>query len=131
MGSEMCIRDSSFGGLSALNRLLTHPNLFDAYIAISPSLWWDKEYVLKRADKTLKPGSALQKRLFVSDGNEGGLNSFFHKHLVKLDATLAKKKLKRLAYLYKHYPSETHMTEPVVAYFDALRFIFNDWEKHR
>lgn len=121
----------SFGGLSVLNCLLTQPDLFDAYIAVSPSLWWDKAYMLKLTDKKLKTGSALNKILFVSDGNEGGRNSFFHKNLIKLDATLAKKKLNRLAYLCKHYPSETHMTEPVVAYFDALRFVFKDWEKHR
>ncbi|WP_461152044.1 alpha/beta hydrolase [Spirosoma pulveris] len=120
----------SFGGIASLNCLLTHPNLFDAYMAVSPSLWWDKEYVLKMTDEKLKTGSALNKRLFISDGNEGGPNSFFHKHLLKLEATLAKKKLQRLTYLYKHYPSETHMTEPVVAYFDALRFMFKDWEKH-
>lgn len=120
----------SFGGLASLNCLLTHPDLFDAYIAVSPSLWWDREYLLKLAAEKVKNGSALHKTLFFSDGNEGGYNSFFHKNLVKLDATLAKKKLKELDYLYKHYPTETHMTEPVVAYFDALRFMFKDWEKN-
>lgn len=120
----------SFGGLSSLNCLLTHPDLFDAYIAVSPSLWWDKEYLLRMTQEKLKTGSALNKLFFFSDGNEGGRNSFFHKNLIKLEATLAKKKLKRLDYLYKHYPTETHMTEPVVAYFDALRFMFKDWEKH-
>ncbi len=119
----------SFGGLASLHCLLTHPDLFDAYVAVSPSLWWDKEYVLRMTDEKLKSGSTLHKTLFLSDGNEGGADSFFHKHLLKLEATLAGKKLKKLDYRYKHYPTETHMTEPVVAYFDALRFIFKDWEK--
>ncbi|RYF73505.1 MAG: alpha/beta hydrolase [Cytophagaceae bacterium] len=121
----------SFGGIASLNCLLTHPDLFDAYVAVSPSLWWDKEYVLKLTAETLKTGSSLPKRLFFSDGNEGGPDSFFHKHLVKLDSTLAKKKLTKLEYLYKHYPTETHMTEPIVAYFDALRFLFREWAKQR
>ncbi|MCF0040382.1 alpha/beta hydrolase [Dyadobacter fanqingshengii] len=121
----------SFGGLSALNCLLNHSDLFDAYIAISPSLWWDKEYLLRMTEEKLKSGSALDKTFFYSDGNEGGSNSFFHKNLLKLDAIIAKKKLKEFDYLYKHYPTETHMTEPIVAYFDALRFIFKDWEKRR
>ena len=125
------IAGHSFGGLSSLNCLLTHPDLFDAYIAVSPSLWWDKEYVLKLTDKKLRTGSSLHKMLFISDGNEGGPDSFFHKNLLTLNETLTKKKLKRFTYLYKHYPTETHMTEPVVAYFDALRFFFKDWEKHR
>jgi len=121
----------SFGGLASLNCLLTQPDLFDAYIAVSPSLWWDREYLLKLTAEKVKTGSTLRKTLFFSDGNEGGANSFFHKHLLKLEATLAKKKLKGLNYRYKHYPTETHMTEPVVAYFDALRFMFKDWDKHR
>ena len=119
----------SFGGLASLNCLLTHPDLFDAYIAISPSLWWDKEYLLRLTNEKPKGGSTLHKMLFFSDGNEGGPDSFFHKQVVKLEATLARKKLKKLAYRYTHYPTETHMTEPVVAYFDALRFIFRDWAK--
>ena len=41
----------SFGGLSAINCMLTRPDMFDAYIAVSPSLWWDKEYLLKRLMK--------------------------------------------------------------------------------
>lgn len=120
----------SFGGIAAINCMLTHPNMFDAYIAVSPSLWWDKEYLLKLTDKKLKNGSTLNKMLFFSDGNEGGLNSFFHKNLLKLNSIIAQKKLKKLDYVYKHYPSETHMTEPVVAYFDALRFVFKEYAKH-
>ncbi|MGL4632019.1 MAG: alpha/beta hydrolase [Leadbetterella sp.] len=119
----------SFGGITAINCMLTHPDMFDAYIAVSPSFWWDKNYVLKLAEKNLKVGSKLNKKLFYSDGNEGGPNSFFHKDLLKFDALISRKKLKGLKHLYKHYPSETHMTEPIVAYFDALRFIFKEWEK--
>ena len=121
----------SFGGISAINCMLTKPDMFDAYIAVSPSLWWDNEYLLKITDEKLKNGSTLNKMFFYSDGNEGGINSSFHKSLLKLDSTIAKKKLKKLDYMYKHYPSETHMTEPVVAYFDALRFIFKEWKKDR
>lgn len=119
----------SFGGLSAINCMLTHPDMFNAYIAVSPSLWWDNEYLLKFADAKLKNGSALNKKLFYSNGNEGGSNSFFHKALLKLDSTIASKNLTALNYLYKHYPAETHMTVPVIAYYDALRFIFKDWEQ--
>jgi len=33
----------SFGGLFAANLWLTRPDAFQAYISISPSLWWDRE----------------------------------------------------------------------------------------
>jgi predicted alpha/beta superfamily hydrolase len=32
----------SMGGLLAFHCLVNHPSLFNAYIAISPSLWWDR-----------------------------------------------------------------------------------------
>ena len=121
----------SFGGLSSINCMLTHPDMFDAYIAVSPSLYWDNRYLLKLTDQKLKKGSALNKMFFYSDGNEGGSSSFFHLDLLKFDSLISIKQLVGLNYMYKHYPTETHMTEPIVAYFDALRFIFREWEKHQ
>lgn len=114
----------SFGGISSINCMLTHPNMFNAYIAISPSFWWDNEYLLKLAEKRIKTGYALNKKLFYCNGNEGGSNSFFHKALLKFDSIITAKKLMGLDYQYKYYPNEMHMTVPVVAYLDALRFIF-------
>ncbi|WP_374950923.1 alpha/beta hydrolase [Mucilaginibacter sp.] len=120
----------SFGGLSSINCMLTHPAMFDAYIAVSPSFYWDNKYLLKRTDQMLTKGAVLNKKCFYSDGNEGGSSSFFHLDLLKFDSLLANKKLVGFNYMYKHYPTETHMTEPIVAYLDALRFIFEDWERH-
>ncbi|MEO7215026.1 alpha/beta hydrolase-fold protein [Mucilaginibacter sp.] len=116
----------SFGGLSSINCMLTHPDMFDAYIAVSPSFWWDNKYLLKLADKKLEKGSPLNKMLFYSDGNEGGSSSFFHLDLLTFDSLISNKNLTGLNYMYKHYPTETHMTEPIIAYFEALRFIFKE-----
>ena len=45
--------------------MLTHPDMFDAYIAVSPSFWWDNEYLLKLTEKKLKSGSTLNKKTFL------------------------------------------------------------------
>ena len=116
----------SFGGISSINCMLTHPDMFDAYIAISPSFWWDKEYLLKFTEKRIKSGATLNKKLFYCNGNEGGRNSFFHKGLLKFDSIIAGKKIVGLDYEYKYYPNEMHMTVPMIAYLDALRFIFKE-----
>jgi predicted alpha/beta superfamily hydrolase len=124
----------SFGGLSSANCMLTHPDMFNAYIAVSPSLYWDNRYLLKLTDKILKKASQLNKKLFYSNANEGEQEvkpSFFHKDVLTFDSLITSKKIIGLDYMYKYYPTETHMTEPIVAYFDALRFIFKDWEKHQ
>lgn len=39
----------SLGGLFAVYSLVERPDLFNAYIAASPVLDWDKDYVIKRA----------------------------------------------------------------------------------
>lgn len=116
----------SLGGISSINCMLTHPDMFDAYIAISPSFWWDNEYLLKLTEKKIKSGSTLNKKLFYCDGNEGGSNSFFHTDLLKFNSVIAGKKIVGLDYEYKYYPNEMHMTVPIVSYLDALRFIFKE-----
>ena len=113
----------SFGGIATINCMLTHPNMFNAYIAVSPSLYWDNNYMLKLTENKLAKLSSLQKRFFYSDGNEG---TFFHTDLLKFDSLIRNGTQKGLEYKYKYYPEETHMTEPIVAYYDALRFIFQD-----
>ncbi len=118
----------SFGGITTVNCLLTHPDMFNAYIAASPSFWWDRGYLLKLADKTLLSGSSLNKILFCSDGNEGiSDGSAFHTYLVKFDSLLKARAVKGLEYTYSYYPEESHMTVPVKSYQDGLRFIFKDW----
>jgi predicted alpha/beta superfamily hydrolase len=120
----------SFGGLASVYCLLTHPDMFQAYISVSPSFWWDQEYVLKLADQKLKKDAALNKTLFLSDASEGmSDSSTFHTNLLKFDAILKAKTMTALRYQYNYYPKETHMTEPMPAYYDALRFIYKDWKK--
>lgn len=41
----------SFGGLFALHVLFTHPEMFQTYVAVSPSLWWNDNSILKEEQK--------------------------------------------------------------------------------
>ncbi|SHM05783.1 alpha/beta hydrolase-fold protein [Mucilaginibacter sp. OK098] len=119
----------SFGGITAINCFLNNPGMFNAYIAVSPSFWWDNEYLLKLADKKLQKGSALNKILFYSDANEGmDDKSTFHTSLLKFDSLITGKQIIGLDHKYLNYPDDIHMTEPVKAYYDALRFIYGQWD---
>ncbi|KAL4804738.1 Alpha/Beta hydrolase protein [Aspergillus unguis] len=44
----------SYGGLFALHALFTRPRVFDAYIASSPSIWWNERCVLEEARRFLE-----------------------------------------------------------------------------
>ncbi|MCW3465119.1 alpha/beta hydrolase [Chitinophaga nivalis] len=116
----------SFGGITTINCLLTRPDMFGAYIAISPSFWWDKGYLLSLAAEKLKNDRVINKMIFYSDAYEGLSDgqSTFHNDLVKFDAIITQRKIPGLDHKYVSYPEDTHMTEPIKAYYDALRFIF-------
>lgn len=61
----------SYGGLLVMHAFCNRTELFDAYIASSPSLWWDNQIILGQLEKMLKTKKSLPKTLFVSCGNEG------------------------------------------------------------
>jgi len=57
----------SLGGLLATKILFKYPNLFDNYIIVSPSLWWDNELLLK----TQPINYQTEKSIFIAVGKEG------------------------------------------------------------
>ncbi|NIG55033.1 alpha/beta hydrolase [Chitinophaga sp. Cy-1792] len=120
----------SFGGITTVNCLLTQPDMFAAYIAISPSFWWDRRYLLNLAAEKLNNDRVKNKIIFYSDANEGMSNgkSAFHDDVIKFDSIITQRKIAGLDHKYICYPEETHMTAPVKAYYDALRFIFRKWD---
>jgi hypothetical protein len=105
--------------------MLTRPDMFDAYIAISPSLWLGNKYVLRLAEQKLSHPSMRDKKIFYSVGNEGGN---FRNDLLKFDKLVKQNSLKTFEHEYKYYPYEDHMTEPIPAYYDALRFVYKNWK---
>jgi uncharacterized protein len=58
----------SLGGLLATEVLFKKPQLFNNYLIISPSLWWDAESLLKQ---DLKAPISKKLKVHVSVGNEG------------------------------------------------------------
>jgi predicted alpha/beta superfamily hydrolase len=62
----------SYGGLFAVYALLNRPDVFKAYIAASPSLWWDNQALAKQADQFAIDHKDLQAAVYMTMGNEGG-----------------------------------------------------------
>jgi predicted alpha/beta superfamily hydrolase len=114
----------SLGGLMAVHALLNHTDLFNAYIAISPSFQWDERATLKIAANKLNSKNAMNKILFFSDANEG---ASFHANQLSFDSILNHKKIPGLKFKYTHYAEETHISEPVKAFYDGIRLIYPDW----
>lgn len=69
-GGQRTIIGQSLGGLLAAQVLLQKPALFDNYIIVSPSLWWDHESLLDKAPDLLKSFPARQTNVYLAVGEE-------------------------------------------------------------
>lgn len=68
--SHRTIIGQSMGGLLATEILYKRPQLFDDYIIVSPSLWWDEQRMNRQRDKYLQALSGTDKRVYLSLGEE-------------------------------------------------------------
>lgn len=59
----------SLGGLLATEILFKKPDLFDNYIIVSPSLWWDNQSLLALEPKAY----STEKKIYVAVGKEGDI----------------------------------------------------------
>jgi predicted alpha/beta superfamily hydrolase len=117
-GPYRMLTGHSLGALMALHCLANHPDYFNAYIAISPSLQWDNNTMLTAITEGLKKQKLSNTILFFSDANEDVL---FHSNQLKLDSTLKTLNISGLQYKRMFYPEETHISEPVKAFYDGIR----------
>src|SRR5205823_1088605 len=58
----------SFGGLFAVDALSYAPRSFNAYVAISPTLWWDNGKYVKRVESALARASLAGRTLYMTTG---------------------------------------------------------------
>ena len=62
----------SLGGLLSLYALQSRPEMFQAYFAFSPSLWWHDQIMLPQAIQFYSDSKELNKYLYINMGSEGG-----------------------------------------------------------
>jgi uncharacterized protein len=115
----------SLGGLLAVHILATKPDLFDAYIAVSPSLWWDNQVAIRELEKCLKGHPELHRTLFMSLGNEkGGMRPGFD----KAKALLGSQHPAGFVWDSLLMEDEHHGSVVLRSHYFGLRKIFEGWE---
>jgi predicted alpha/beta superfamily hydrolase len=114
----------SLGGLMAVYCLLHHPDYFNAYIAVSPSLQWDDKSLLRNGFEKLDKSRYNKRILFFSDANE---DAAFHQNQLEFDSLLRLNNISGLKYRRMFYPEETHVSEPVKGFYDGIRFTYPNW----
>lgn len=119
----------SFGGLAAINNLLLEP-FFNAYIANDPSLWWDHELMVKKAESSTTDFRNI--KFFLAQANNAeARNGKDDEHEIaigKFKNLLEQQKLKNLEWKYGFYQNDDHGTVPLPGNNDGLRFIFKSYK---
>ena len=131
----------SFGGLTVMNTVINHTKLFNSYICIDPSMWWDDMKFLETTKKALSEKDFTGTSLYVGIANtmdEGmTVNEVMKdttngtrqiRSILDMDNYVKTKKPKGLKYGSKYYENDDHGSAPLITEYDGLRFIF---EKYR
>lgn len=109
----------SLAGLFVVETFLRQPALFDSYVAVSPSLWWDFGGLAKAAPALLASHPSGARRLYLSLGDEGPAMG-----LDPLLAALKAAPQKDLTWRYDPRPEEHHNTIYHPAAGAALRWLY-------
>ncbi len=107
----------SLGGLLATEVLFKTPNLFNNYIIVSPSLWWDAEKLL-----TFTPVKYnTKKSIYIAVGKEG---TTMERTAKKLHDKLLSKKTKNTKLYFDFLEDKTHGDALHEAVYNAFEKIF-------
>lgn len=132
----------SYGGLYTIYTLLNHPELFSNYIAIDPSLDWDKQKLIGDARVKLSNNSYKGKSLFMSLGgqlhmqnstitidnvmqDESGFTLFARSNIT-FSEVVKENANNGLSFDWKFYPNDLHGTISFPSILDGLISVF-EW----
>lgn len=118
--NHMTIVGQSLGGLLASEILLKHPQIFQQYIIVSPSLWWDEQSMI---NSQLQPKLGPKQKVVLAIGEEGDeMQQVFDKLVNKLNSSRHSK----LLWTRIKLPQETHATVLHRSLYQALEFLYRD-----
>ncbi len=107
----------SLGGLLATEILLKRPRVFDNYIIVSPSLWWNEQQLLKSDMPTFDQS----KSVFIGVGKEGKEMRSFAK---QLSEKLKVAEDEQLRHFYQYFPEQDHGDTLHLAVYRAFELLF-------
>lgn len=133
----------SLGGLRAVNTLVYHPQLFNSYIALDPSLGQDLNVWSNKTNELMKNKVFNNKSLFIamaqtmplkmdtlSIQNDTSGASRHMRSIMRFSKAINKQKNKGLNFAWKYYPNETHSSVSFLGTYEGLNSIFS-WYKNQ
>lgn len=116
---ETALVGESLAGLFVVETLLREPDLFDTYIAIDPSLWWNDQKLVDEAIPLLQRHAALDKTLYLATSSQAEIATITG----RLAATLGEGAPEGLTVHHVPMPGEHHHTIYHPAALAAFRMV--------
>lgn len=103
---ETAIIGESLAGLFIVETFFLQPDLFDTYVALSPSLQWNNEALVRGARERLRARPGLDARLYLSSADEEQIVAA----TTRLEQVLREDAPAGLRWEYRPRPDLTHAT---------------------
>ncbi|OIV41799.1 alpha/beta hydrolase [Flavobacterium johnsoniae] len=118
----------SLGGLLETEILFKKPSLFNKYVIVSPSLWWDNGSLLNMDSEIFQENYKQQTEIYVAVGKEG-LTPTEIPRVMEVDANLLAEKIKtsrskNIKVYFDYFPEENHGTILHPAVSNSFRFFY-------
>jgi uncharacterized protein len=107
--------------------LTSEPSLFNAYFAISPSLYWDNNLPQRSLDEAFAHTDSLRAFLYFAWSDDFAQALADDQRILE---TLETKSPKGFRWVGKGFPDETHGSIPLLAQIDALRQLYTGYRFH-
>lgn len=125
VGKERAVIGESLAGLFVIETLLHAPAMFDTYIAVDPSVWWNDYALNETAAELLDEEAVDGRRLFVAASGEASSAERFRTFIAEIDKPSARVELD-----YSPMPEEAHASLFHPAALKALRTMFPSENHH-
>lgn len=112
----------SLGGLFTIHTWCLRPRLFNAYLAISPSLWWNGMRAVRQAERYLKNADTIP-GIYVTIGDE-------REDMVRSNEALhevLKSQKKNFSWKYTVMANEDHGSIVHRSVYDGLEWLYQGW----
>jgi predicted alpha/beta superfamily hydrolase len=112
---------ASLGGLFTLYAMYSKPDLFSAWVAVTPAVAVNDGWLLGYEQKFAQAGGQLKGRLFASMGENEGPG--FLSAILSYNSRIASRRYPNLAYQFRIVDGERHAGMQLESYTRGLRFV--------
>jgi predicted alpha/beta superfamily hydrolase len=130
----------STAGLFVVSTYVTHPRVFDKYLAIDPSVWWDDEAFIDTAEELLQKDNYQNKSLHINVANSSQVDTVRVRRMNTRPTAALRANLnfhdilvenkKHLDVTWEYYPEDDHRSLIIPSMYAGMKSLFR-WYKFK